>query len=245
MTTVRIAKRFNGPAQSGNGGYVCGAIAKAIGESVRVRLHQPPPLEEDMSVRAIKDGEWQVLRNQDIIATATLADVATAVPAAPAYIEALSASKHFPGFQQHNFPTCFVCGPQRARGDGMRIFPGLLPGANVFAAPWLPDSSLIDSSGKVHAEFIWAALDCPGYYAAVPAGRVAMLGDLAVHVDRSVHLDESCVVVGWAIKAAGRKFTVGTALFDEDSERCAVGLATWIELHPDAVKLAAAQKQAQ
>ena len=231
MTTVRIAKRFNGPPHSGNGGYVCGSIAKAIGESVRVRLHQPPPLEQDLSVQACKDGEWQVLGN-DVIATAMLAEVVADVPAAPAYIEALGVSRHFPGFHQHIFPTCFVCGPQRARGDGLRIFPGSLPGGTVFAAPWLPESSLADSAGKVRAEFIWAALDCPGYFAGVPAGRTALLGDLAVHVDRSVHVDEPCVVIGWPIKADGRKFIAGTALFDGDGERCAVGIATWIELQP-------------
>jgi hypothetical protein len=51
-----------------------------------------------------------------------------------------------------------------------------------------------------------------------------------VHVSRLVHVDEPCVVTGWKISVDGRKYRAGTALFDEDGELCAVGLATWIEL---------------
>jgi hypothetical protein len=59
---------------------------------------------------------------------------------------------------------------------------------------------------------------------------VALLGELAVHVDRRVHVDEPCVIMAWAIETKGRKHRVGTALVDEDGERCALGVATWIEL---------------
>ena len=41
--------------------------------------------------------------------------------------EAVAASATYPGFSAHPFPTCFVCGPERAEGDGLRLFPGRLP----------------------------------------------------------------------------------------------------------------------
>jgi hypothetical protein len=94
----------------------------------------------------------------------------------------------------------------------------------------MPDASLCDASGKVLPEFVWAALDCPGYFAAAPVGRPALLGEYAVHVARLVHLDEPCVVIGWKLSTEGRKHRAGTALFDEDGELCAVGHATWISL---------------
>jgi hypothetical protein len=40
---------------------------------------------------------------------------------------------------------------------------------------------------------------------------------------------ERCVIVGWKIDGQGRKQTVGTALFGEDSEVCAWARGTWIE----------------
>ena len=49
------------------------------------------------------------------------------------------------------------------------------------------------------------------------------------HVDRRVHVDEPCVLIGWLIAHRGRKYEVGTALFDEDGEACARARATWVE----------------
>ena len=38
----------------------------------------------------------------------------------PGYFAAVEASRRYAGFKHHRFPTCFVCGTQRSRGDGMR-----------------------------------------------------------------------------------------------------------------------------
>ncbi len=46
-------------------------------------------------------------------------------------------------------------------GDGLRIFPGPVAGRPVWAAPWTPDASVTDGSGRVRPEVVWAALDCP------------------------------------------------------------------------------------
>ena len=230
-TTLRIDSRFNGPPNTANGGYTCGLIAAAIGESVTVRLYSPPPLDTDLELsNADQSGKWLLKLGDKVIAAATPAQVRAHVPTAPTYIEALEASKHFTGHNQHAYANCFVCGPQRLQGDGLRIFAGKLHDSNVVAAPWLPRTDLGNGQGKVKPEFIWCALDCPGYFASVKPGQNALLGELAVHIDRMVHVEEPCVVIGWQIMIGGRKHKVGTALFDEDGERCAVGVATWIEL---------------
>ena len=52
------------------------------------------------------------------------------------------------------------------------------------------------------------------------------------HVDRCVHIDEPCIVVGWRIGVSGRKYEVGTALFDYDGDLCARARALWIEPRP-------------
>lgn len=225
---ISISSRFNGPPDSGNGGYVCGIIAAAVDQPVRVRLHKPPPLDCPLTVADESDGSWRVLDGDELIATATPAVVSVIPPAPPSYVEALGASTHYVGFHAHPYPTCFVCGPQRERGDGLRIFPASVPGMDLVAAPWLPHRSLDDGQGKVCPEYHWAALDCPGYFAVARNGEPMLLGELAVHVDRCVHIEEPCVVAGWLISSEGRKHRVGTALYDEDGEVCARGEATWI-----------------
>jgi hypothetical protein len=229
VATITVERRFNGPPTSGNGGYSAGLIASTIGAGVAVRLQQPIPLERALTIVAAGDDRWEVQGDEGLIATARIATVETSVPEAPPYSEALAASKHYLGFKHHSWPSCFVCGPQRKRHDGLCIFPGASEGTSVLAAPWIPDTSLDNGAGKVRPEFIWAALDCPGYFAGTYP-EPALLGEFAVHIDRLVHIDEPCVVIAWSIVKDGRKHRAGTALFDEDGERCAVGVATWIEL---------------
>jgi hypothetical protein len=57
-----------------------------------------------------------------------------------------------------------------------------------------------------------------------------LLGEMQAHLDRKVHVGESCTVIGWRIGSEGRKHLAGTAIFDGDGELCARARATWIEV---------------
>ncbi|HVN98489.1 MAG TPA: hypothetical protein VMT49_00485 [Steroidobacteraceae bacterium] len=230
MQLLTVAPRFCGPPGSANGGYVSGLFAQHAPCTVRVRLHRPPPLGAPLEVVPRDNGRLELLHETHLVASAEPAQLTLAVPPPPDYLAALEASRHYAGFSAHAFPNCFVCGPQRARGDGLRIFAGPLAATpEIVAAPWVPDVALGLEDHKVRPEFMWAALDCPGYFAA-RADRVPMLlGEFTAHVDRRVHVDEPCVIVGWRVGVAGRKYEVGTALFDEDGELCAKARALWIE----------------
>ena len=229
MKTITIARRFNGPPDSGNGGYVCGAFAVAADIDARVRLLSPPPLDVPLSLAQGEGGEWILSAGSTPVARAVPGRLDLAVPPPPRYTQAVWASQHYPGFQQHPFPDCFVCGPHRRRGDGMRIFPGMLD-TGIVAAPWLPADSLDGGDGKVAVEFHWAALDCPGYFAVSGGRRTMLLGEMQAHVDRRVRVGEPCTVIGWKVGAEGRKHRVGTAIFDGGGELCARALSTWVEV---------------
>ena len=229
MTTLTIASRFQGPPGSANGGYVCGLVAATLRVDLKVRLVAPPPLGTPLALEPVGAGEWLLSAATGPVAQAIAAQLELEVPSAPGYVQAVWASQHYAGFREHAFPDCFVCGPHRRRGDGLRIFPGMLD-SGIVAAPWLPADSLDGGDGKVAPEFHWAALDCPGYFAVSGGRRVMLLGEMQAHVDRRVHVGESCTVIGWRIDSDGRKHRAGTAIFDEDGELCARARATWIEL---------------
>ncbi|HYX74135.1 MAG TPA: hypothetical protein VE819_05565, partial [Steroidobacteraceae bacterium] len=91
------------------------------------------------------------------------------------------------------------------------------------------DASLDAGDGKVRAEFMSAALDCPGYYAVAPDDRMMLLAEFTAHVDRRVHIGESCTLIGWRLGSDGRKHEAGTALFDGKGELCGRARAMWIE----------------
>ncbi|MFM2289268.1 MAG: hypothetical protein RL684_2411, partial [Pseudomonadota bacterium] len=198
--------------------------------TVRVKLERPVPLATTLDVHVLP-GDVLELRAGDVrVALAEPAMLELDAPAPPTYLEAIEASRRYIGFHGHAFPGCFVCGPERARADGLRIFAGSLPeGAARVAAPWVPDIALGADDHKVRAEFMWAALDCPGYFAARSDGLPMLLGAFTAHVDRRVHVDEPCVIVGWRIGGEGRKHEVGTALYDEEGILCARARALWIE----------------
>ena len=229
MQSMLIEPRFCGPPGYAHGGYLVGCLAGRADRQLRIRLLQPTPLSTALQIRDGTAGALELLHGAQVLARGEPDVVKLAVPAPPSYLEALEASRGFIGLRQHAFPDCFACGTARARGDGLRIFAGPLPGRELVAATWTPDASLVGANGKVRPEFMTAALDCPGYFAARSDGVPMLLGEFTAHVDRCVHIDEPCIVIGWKIAAAGRKYQVGTALFDEDGEPCARALALWIE----------------
>jgi hypothetical protein len=230
MTTLTIASRFRGPPNSSNGGYFCGLVAALSPRTLTVRLRKPPPLDTPLVASESEGGGITVHHGDMLIAEARVGELVLEPPAPPSYVECLDASLKYAGFTEHPFPTCFVCGTQRSRGDGMRVFAGPVVTRDLVAAPWVPHTSLDNGEGKVRPEFMWAAMDCPGCYAANKSGRGNwLLGEFTAHVDRLVHIDEPCRIIGWPISSKGRKHEAGTALFDEDGELCGRARATWIE----------------
>jgi hypothetical protein len=221
---MQIPARFNGPPGSGNGGWSAGAFAVAAGarddgSAFEVTLRVPPPLDIALTVAggAVTDGETLIAE------VAAVSDAGGGV--APAsYEEALAAARAYPGLADHPFPTCYVCGPDRAEGDGLRIFPGRLPDGRT-AAPWTvpPD---------VAVETMWAALDCPGGWSALQTGTTYVLGRIAAAVERLPAPGAACVVVGEAIALAGRKAMVNSSVYGADGVRLATARATWIAVDP-------------
>jgi hypothetical protein len=224
-----VAARFCGPAGSANGGYFAGCVAVRAGRTVTVRLLRPPPLDTPFETVELPDDTIAVMSGAERIAEAKPATLELAPRRPPSYFEAVEASRRYAGFAHHRFPSCFVCGTGRPRGDGMRIFAGPIAERDLVAAPWVPDVSLEGSDGKVRPEFMSAALDCPGFYAASPDDRMMLLGEITVHVSRRVHVGERCTVIGWALEASGRKRAAGTAVVAEDGEICGLARAIWIE----------------
>ena len=154
--------------------------------------------------------------------------LAVAFPAAVAAAEAFDVGAYR---SDHEFPECFVCGPDRAEGDGLRVFsaPCDRPGLHVW--PWIPTASLFDD-GEIDAALVWAALDCPGGLAVLADDTLgpAVLGKLVGKVVRRPERGERLVVAGWAGDRDGRKVQAGSAVWSESGEVLAAGRATWIEL---------------
>lgn len=231
---ISIATRFAGPPNCGNGGYSAGLFAGQLGPPIArpwsVRLHAPLPLETALSVEQREPALWELCGQGVRYASATPGAVDLVVPAPPSYAEAQESAKRYGDFGNPRYHGCFVCGSARAPSDGLRIFPGVLPDRSGVAAPWCPERSLADEHGQVRSEIVWAALDCPGYFATFQDGTYALLGELSVCIEHPITSEREYVVLGWPIAHEGRKRKAGTALFAADGARAAVASATWIEV---------------
>lgn len=231
MSRVVVERRFNGPPDSGNGGYVCGLIANAIEGPAVATLRKPPPLDREL-VLETSDEDRAVLRDgETVIGDAVGAPLSLTLPDAPTFDEAVEASRRYAGFQAHLFPTCFVCGPGRPLDDGMRVYPGSIPERSIVATPWMPDASMPHDHNRIRDEILWAALDCTSYFPHYPAN--AVLGRLHGEILREARVGERYVVVGWKLGGEGRKLWSGSAVFDEDGNACASAMSTWITLKTD------------
>lgn len=250
--TITIPAAFNGPDGTGNGGYGAGLLARHLtsvaGTAVQVTLRTPLPLDRELTVEA--DGEDD-LRLVDtsvedpedrsrLIAEAVRVDPFDrgVIPGGPVSVfEAENASELYPGLVDHPFPRCYSCGPERAEGEGLRLFPGMVrPGdgpansGNTVACPWRVLPVVDDGTGHAAFEQVWAALDCPGGWSHDIKGRPILLGRFTAQVLRAPRVGETHVVMGHLREVDGRKVHTGSALYDSEGVLLAQARATWITL---------------
>jgi hypothetical protein len=244
-----IPSRFRGPSGSGNGGYVCGRIAAYADGPLTVTLHRPPPLATPMTVELGGDGALHVRHGGVLIAEATEAAdppglLAPEIPDLVSMAEACRSAGRARYFQDPFFPECFVCGPDRQLGDGLRIFPGPVPGRMLWAAPWTPDSSVAGPNGRVRPEMVWAALDCPSGIAVaegtgLDADTAIVLGRMTASVTALPVPGDQCRVIAWPDGGYGRKLTAGSVLVGPGSEVLAIARAVWLTVPRPVADLAA------
>jgi len=244
--TLVVPARFRGPASSGNGGWVAGALAVHLPDAaaVRVRLSSPPPLDVALDVEPAPGdgpaGGVRLVHHGLVVARACPASPADAAPsAAPDPFvtagDAARAAARYPGAGDHPFPSCFVCSP--VRSDGLRLAPGPVPGgaAGRTAASWTPDASLDRGDGLVDDATVWAALDCPGGWTVDIVGRPMVLGTMTALVARRPAVGEPCVVSGTARDAHGRRVSTTTTLWSAQGERLASAASVWVVVDPATV----------
>ncbi len=229
--TITIPSRFNGPKESGNGGYTSGVLADRLEGAVEVSLRSPVPLEEPLELVQEAGGPLRLLRGETTIAEARpLPSLDLAVPAPVGLEEARRAAADYRAPADGIFSNCFVCG--RARGeDCFEVFAGPVEGRELVATPWTPPAWAADDGGKVRPQFVWAALDCPTYFASHLEGELtlSMLVRQRAEILAPVRAGEEQIVIAWPISEDGRKRLAGAAVLSADGEALAVAEALLVE----------------
>ncbi len=244
--TLLVPARYRGPASSGNGGYVAGALAHELGDTgaraVTVTLRQPPPLEATMRVTGT-GSDLELTFGGAVVAQASVADRSIEAVEAVSWEEAVAASAAYPGHRSHPFPTCFACGTERP--DGLRIFPGPVASARDdltrVAAPWIPDATVAadfheydEPAPRACLAATWAALDCIGGWAGDLGERLMVLGQMTAIIDDLPVQGEQHVVTGEHRGSQGRKTFTASTLHDADGRIVGRAEHVWVAVDPAA-----------
>lgn len=227
--TLYVPARFNGPRESGQGGYTAGLVAMRMGELAEVSLRAPVPLDRELVIEEL-DGEGLRIRDgETLVAEAKPRELELEVPAPVGIDEARVAMAGYRGTTDGEFSHCFVCG--KGRDDSFGVTAGAVAGRDVVASTWTPAPSTdVDGTGRAAPEFVWAALDCPTYFALYPDTLpVSFLARLTARVDDLPEVGAEYVVMAWPLAKDGRKHLAGSALLDGDGEVLAVAEALLIE----------------
>lgn len=225
-STFTLPAGLCGPPDSANGGIIAGMLAKRLRGPVEVTLRRPVPLEEPITLEQLCSATI-LRRGHEVLALARRHEAPPDPPPPPSWADALEASGLRPAPETHPFPTCFVCGPARNPCEAICLPIGPLRNGTGVAAPWIVNPALARNQ-----EILWAALDCPGGFAALAGRRPRpiMLGRILADIRGVPEAGEPCVVHGWCIASEGRKHIVGTALHGFDGRCLGTARATWLEV---------------
>lgn len=233
MFTAIINQRFCGPPNSGNGGYSCGLLGKNIRGPAQVRLQSPPPLDTPLTISQ-ESGDWLLKHENELVGIAKPAQLDWVPPSPPTLAQARQGKNTFAGHSELNmFRGCFVCGPARDASDGLQIFTGNIEGTELVACDWQPTTDLLDDQGNTKAEFVWSALDCPGYFALnipLDSGKVFLLGQMTACIDKPVPGNQPLIIYAWKQFIDGRKHYSAAAIATAEGEVLARAEHLWIEL---------------
>lgn len=237
--TIRIGDWFQGPTNSGQGGWTAqrflAAIARHADRPMTAAIKTAIPLDVDLTVVPHADRWELVAPDSTVVMVASEWEPAFA-DTPPVTVDAARAARRrfLDTVDEHPVPSCFSCG-QLPESMGVHAGP-LDDGTDRFATDWTVPDWAVDERGDVDPGALWAAIDC---CAAWWVGwsrerRVALTVQYAVEQLHPLEPGGSYALVGWGgdhdAEWDGRKRHAASAAFDADGRCVARSVSFWLSV---------------
>lgn len=221
--TVRIEERYHGFPGIAMGGFAGGLVASRVGTEAEVTFQRPIPTEQALEIRETDDGA-ELRLGDDVAATATPTSVDVDLPGPVSLADAEVATQSYPGHRKHPYPSCFTCGPDRAEGDGLRVFPapvgeGPVEDGPLVAAAWTPHPDHAGADGTLPPEIVWASVDCSSIWPVIEAAAPdspdhVVTGRLALRQEEPIRAGEPHVVAAWPLEGRDSRRPAAAVILD-------------------------------
>lgn len=243
ISTIRIGGWFQGPTDSGQGGWTAHRLVSAISQRATRRPVRPLttairaaiPLDVDLAVVELDD-RWE-LRAPDgsLIMLASEWDPTFADTDPVTVDDAREARRRFTDtVVEHPVPSCFSCG---RTPDSMGVHAGpLADGTDRFATDWTVPDWAVGRDGTVDAGSVWAAIDCcvAWWVGWSRERRTALTVQYAVDELRPLIPGSTYSLVGWSgdhdPEWDGRKRHGASAAFDSEGRCVARSVSFWVSV---------------
>lgn len=218
--SIVIEPRFRGSADAAHRGYAAGKAALHAEGTVEVKLRGRVPLGHDLQVDIDPEEQVTVFDGSSLVMEVSPdAELSIEVPASDEVIDEIFARGPVPAGRDDEHPHCFGCSLERE--DGLGIATRTVGSTGIWGTTWTPDESLPSTDGFVDDEVLWAALDCPGNFAASDAaGRPPEISGspsleaMTVQIREKVRVGEHLAVMGWTVEYGDSTVDCGTAIVD-------------------------------
>lgn len=233
---IRVGRWFQGPADSGQGGWTAQRFAQHVPGPITIAIRAPIPLDTDLRVIG-GDGQWELIDEYGV--TYLIGEPWEPVFADTEPVPISVARRTREGFgdyvPEHPVPHCFSCGVQH---DSMNVHAAPL-GDDRVATDWTVPGWAVRPDGAVDAGALWAALDCCTAWWVGYSRRPRVAFTVQYAVEEIVPLQPSTTysLVGWAgdhdPEWQGRKRHGASAAFDGAGRCVARSVSLWVAAPTD------------
>ncbi|MEX1657616.1 MULTISPECIES: hypothetical protein [Streptomyces] len=163
IETITVPRHLRGYPGVAFGGCIAGMLAgRLAAKTVRVDFRRPTPVDVPVGLTDTADGGAVLTGADGVLAVATPDELALEVPDPPSRDEASAAAEAYRAAPPERAADCFGCGLDRTPDTGLRQHCAAVPGRDLVATALTAGPALADTEGKLRAELVWGALDCPG-----------------------------------------------------------------------------------